>query len=165
MTNQLATSKKMMILLHGPENSGKTTTVKEVAKLLEAKLNIKPTNINPRKLPVEILVGFKINGCCVCCSSAGDLPSRVHRYLEKIKEWLCKIGCRCCVIVCTSRTKGSEPYKTAVDWACENGFEVCYIEKSKAVANVSHATDNTNVANDIVTRIDKFHKAKTRSAK
>ncbi len=164
MTNQLATSKKMMILLHGVENSGKTATVIEVKDLLEAKLNIKPTNLNSQ-MRKEILVGFKINGCCVCCSSVGDDPCLVRKYLEKIKEWLCKIGCRCCVIVCTSRTKCHETYKTAVDWARENGFEVCYIEKSKAAANVSHATDNTNVANKIVRRINKFHKAKTRSAK
>ncbi len=165
MTNQLATSKKMMILLHGPGNSGKTTTVKKVAKLLEAKLNIKPTNINPRKLPVEILVGFKINGCCVCCSSAGDVPSRVHRYLEKIKKWLCEVGCCCRIIVCTSRTTGSAAYREAVDWARKNGFTVCDIKKYRAAANVSHGTDNTNVAKRIVRRIENFHKAKTKRAK
>ncbi len=165
MTNQLAASKKMMILLHGPENSGKTTTVKEVAKLLEAKLNIKPTNINSRKLPVEILVGFKINDCCVCCSSAGDVPSRVLEDLKRIKKWLCEVGCCCRIIVCTSRTTQSAAYREAVDWARKNGFTVCYIKKSRAAANVSHGASNAKVASDIVKCIDKFHKAKTRIAK
>ncbi len=154
MTNQPATSKKMMILLHGPENSGKTTTVKKVKDLLDARPNAKPTNLNTR-MKKEILVGFKINGCCVCCSSVGDVPSRVHRYLEKIKEWLCKIGCRCCVIVCTSRTKCHETYKTAVDWASENGFEVCDIKKSEAPSG-GHGASNAKDAKKIIRRIDKF---------
>lgn len=93
--------KKTIIAIWGTASQGKTTTIKEVSKLIEQKFKNVITDPSPINYEGEIYVVITIGNIKIGITSQGDpntgLPSRL--------EELAKKGCD--IIICATRTGGN----------------------------------------------------------
>lgn len=94
--------KKLLIVDKGVENTGKSTVVKEVIRLLEDvyKLHPEPIYEDDNFDETDVACVFTLNGVKIGIESCGDPGPRLPKTLEIFCEKECGI------ILCASRTKG-----------------------------------------------------------
>jgi len=135
--------KKIIIAVWGRGSVGKTTTIKEVYKMLLEKYKDSEEIYN-KSAQVEIEVVLRINGHLVGLVSKGDPGSGLD---ERLKI-LVTIGCE--VIVCATRTRGNtEDYVNSY----KPDYSIEWLEQAVEISGAEQRRMNTVRAKQIVRMI------------
>lgn len=101
--------KRNIIVISGPENSGKTTTVKMMSLMLR-NYSDDPNNADtkypnkdywhstkPIKYDRELLIAIPVNGKMICLASIGDSVDYLEKTIPRMdNEWHCDYMVCCC---------------------------------------------------------------------
>jgi phosphoribulokinase len=136
---------KRIVALQGSSNCGKSTTIRNVFKLLVEKYNIQPSQIqdyyqNHTQHPDCKVILKNVNGHKIGIEGQGDPNSRQEQSFDDFA----KAGCD--IIFCTCRTSGM-----TVDWinAYKGIYDPKFIKQTKVPKN-KIAINNTDVARKMI---------------
>ena len=124
-----------IIALQGPGNSGKTSTLIQVLKDLQAKYPSATVQaLHGATNDIKVVLR-RVNGKIVGIESQGDPGSRLQQSLSDL------LAAKCDVIFCACRTRG-----TTVGWvsACMPPHKVQFVQQTRAARG--HASTNSATA-------------------
>ncbi len=138
--------KKLVIVVSGVSNRGKTKSIKKVVDLLQKKYpegelskSLQPT------LTVDILHIFTVGNVKIGIASQGDSRDKLEEFFNK----LIQAGSE--IIVCACHTPTSATYRF-IDALDRQKYDVVFIEKIGVVEN-ERDSSNEATANEILSLI------------
>ena len=118
--------KKQLIALRGISNSGKSTTLQILYKLLAADSSTKPMSFEMLGYQLDFRAIVAVGGRKVGIVNRGDVPGPLKEFIEEL------IAQGCTIIVCAARTKGDVE---AVLNSFSPKFKLVEVPKDKSIAD------------------------------
>lgn len=136
--------KRKLIVLQGPSNAGKTTSLHFLYKILMANSDAKLISFKAIGLKLDFIATISIGGHLVGVFNRGDVPKEVEESLQEL------MGKNCRVIIGAAHTKGKIKDVLA---SARGTYELKPVSKRKVVGESRQAISNHITAHELAAMV------------